>query len=73
MSGGNLNVNTQGLTQGNLPPPPPMTPSQALGLNLSRTTLKPKSPKMGGVKEVDTEKHMAWTGGKLLFDWSGLE
>ena len=28
---------------------------------------------MGGVKEVDTEKHMAWTGGKPLADWSALE
>ena len=28
---------------------------------------------MGGLKEVDSNKQMAWTGGKPKLDWSGLD
>jgi hypothetical protein len=35
--------------------------------------LKPKQPIMGGLTQTDTDKWLAWTGGKPTADWKGLE
>jgi hypothetical protein len=35
--------------------------------------LKPAEPKMGGLAQTETDKWIAWTGGKPKVDWSGFE
>ena len=37
------------------------------------TTVKVVEPKMGGIETIESDKQMAWTGGKPKHDWSGLE
>ena len=36
-------------------------------------SFKPSCPIMGGIDPIDQDKFMAWTGGKPLSDWSGLD
>ena len=33
----------------------------------------PPTPKMGGISKVNANEQVAWTGGKPLADWSGLD
>jgi hypothetical protein len=35
--------------------------------------LRPKEPIMGAITQTDTDKWLAWTGGKPKADWTGLE
>jgi hypothetical protein len=35
--------------------------------------LRPKEPIMGAITHTDTDKWLAWTGGKPKADWTGLE
>ena len=54
-------------------PPPPKTPTSTTPVTMTKLPFKPDEPVMGGIKEIDTDKFMAWTGGKPKIDWSGLE
>ena len=49
--------------QGQQAPPPPTQPTPPF---------VPTAPKMGGIDKVDADKHVPWTGGKPLYDWTGL-
>ena len=33
----------------------------------------PKTPKIGGIAQVDTDKQVAWTGGKPNVEWTDLD
>ena len=46
--------------------PPPSSASQMAQAH------KPKVPIMGGLTQTDTDKWIAWTGGKPKVDWSGF-
>ena len=47
------------------------TPSVA-GTGSRMAAFKPPEPTMGGLTQIETDKWLAWTGGKPKVDWSGL-
>ena len=55
-------------TQGTMPPTAPPAPAPT-----ERVPFKPPSPRMGGLVQLDEYKWAAWTGGKPLANWKGLD